>query len=115
MFCYFSSNLVFINLINNKLKELTVSAILGCIFSHSRSIYFKNFPGEHAPDPPPRSVAPAARAKNASGILFSPSPSPIAKMLRGPCIKVRVEAILLSEDNQRYVIVTVSLPLVRFF
>ena len=31
--------------------------MLGCIFSHSGSIYFKNFPGEHAPGPP-RTLAP---------------------------------------------------------
>ena len=43
-----------------------MSAILGCIFSHSRSIYCKNFPN------PPRTLAPAARAKNAFGVLFSP-------------------------------------------
>ena len=55
--------------------EFTVSAILGCIFSQSRSIYFKNFPGEHAPGPPYRTLAPAARAKNALGILYSSSNS----------------------------------------
>ena len=48
-----------------------MSAILGCIFSYYRGIYFKDFPGAHAPGPP-RTLAPAARAKNAFGILFSP-------------------------------------------
>ena len=48
-----------------------MSAVLGCIFSYYRSIYLKNFPGAHAPGPS-RTLAPAARAKNAFGILFSP-------------------------------------------
>ena len=59
MFCYFSSNLVFISLI--KIKEFTVSVILECIFSHSRSM----------PPDPPRTLAPAARAKHTFDILFS--------------------------------------------
>ena len=48
-----------------------MSAILGCIFSHSRSIYLKNFPGEHAPGPLGRLRLRRAQ-KNAFGILFSP-------------------------------------------
>ena len=82
-----------------------MSAILGCIVSHSRSIYFKNFPGEHAPDPP-RTLAPAARAKTAFGNLFStPNRKNAARsLLFTAFFSVRYQDV----HNQSYIMVKAS-------
>ena len=73
---------MFISLINNK-RIHCVCNIWDVFFAILEAFILKIFRGSMPPDPP-RTLAHAARAKNACGILLSPSP--IAKMLRGPCI-----------------------------
>ena len=70
-------------------------AILGCIFSHSRStVLLQNFQGEHAPGPPPPHP-PLGRLRLQRALKMPsafhlapppPPPPPMAKMLRGPCV-----------------------------
>ena len=62
------------------------------------------------PPDPPRTLAPAARAKNAFGISFSP-PLPIAKMLRGPCKCVK--NCREAKDGKAYKLTSRSLCRIR--
>ena len=73
MFCYFSSNLVFISLINN--KRIRCLLYWDVFLAILEAFILKIFRGSMLPDPL-RALAPAARAKNAFGILFSPPPPP---------------------------------------
>ena len=57
-------------------------AILGCIFNHSRSIYFKKFSGGACPRTPLGRLRLRRALKMPSAFYLA---SPIAKMLRGPC------------------------------
>ena len=70
-----------------------MSAILGCIFSHSRSIYFKNFSGGACPRTPLGRLRLRRALKMPSAFYLAP---PIAKMLRGPCVDLEVLEILKS-------------------
>ena len=69
---------MFISLIN---KERIQCLLYWDVFLAILVAFILNiFRGSMPPDPP-RTLAPAARAKNAFGIFLAP---PIAKMLRGP-------------------------------
>ena len=72
MFCYLSSNLVFISLINN--KRIHCLLYWDVFLAILEAFILKIFRG--APPDPPRTLAHAARAKNACGILLRTPPPP---------------------------------------
>ena len=70
MFCHFSSNLAFISLINN--KRIHCVCYIGMYFLAILEAFILNIFRGSMPRTPLGHFAPAARAKSAFGILFSP-------------------------------------------
>ena len=78
-----------------------MSAILGYIFSHSRSIYFKNFPGEHVPGTPLGRSRLQCALKMPWAFYLA---LPIAKMLCGACTSKHKSSSSLGSSKVKIIL-----------